>query len=187
VPEYELDNLYPALSGCLVFTEPGMLATASGIYISLKCATGAGGAGDIVLLRCDNEFSAASCEYRGRLLAGTEAPTYNDTFGSAANSFTGFSATDLIRTSAGDYLLVTPTESDNYRGCLAFRIASLDNATLERVAGVATLQTSLRGTATSFNGACGYTANNTSLGIIYSELFPGTPPQFRILASGTNL
>jgi len=188
VPEYELDNLYPDLAGCLVFTEPGMLATASGIYISLKCATAAGGAGDVILLRCDNQFSAGSCTYRGTMLAGTEASAYNDAFGTGANSFTGFSATDLVRTGAGDYLLVTPTESDGYRGCFAFKIANIDNAILDRDAGgAAILQQSLQGTVASFNGACGYTESNTTLGIVYSELFPGTPPQFRILPSNQNL
>jgi len=186
-PEYELDNLFSELASCLVFTEPGALATASGIYVSLKCATGAGGAGDVLLVRCDNEFSAGSCSYRGKLLVGAEASTYNDTFGAAANSFDGFSATELVRVGAINYLLVTPTESDIYRGCLAFQITSLDNATLERASGVATLQASLRGTPSSFNGACGYTANNTALGILYSEYFPGSAAQFRILPSGTNL
>jgi len=93
-----------------------------------------------------------------------------------------------VRTGAGDYLLVTPTEADGYRGCFAFKIANLDSATLDRGAGgVATLQQSLQGTAGSFNGACGYTESNTTLGIVYSELFPGTPPQFRILPSNQNL
>lgn len=199
VPEYELDNLYPALSGCLVFTEPGMLATASGIYISLKCATGAGGAGDVVLLRCDNAFSVANCEYLGTLLRGTEASRYNSTF-PGGNTFTGFSATELVRASSRDFLLVTPTETDNstsppgdiYRGCLAFEIANIDSATLVRDASsvltpqLAVLRASLRGTPTSFNGACAYTQANTPLGIVFSEL-AASAPHFTIQSGGTQL
>jgi len=181
-PEYHLDTLHPALSGCLVFTEPGMLATLNGVYISLKCATGAGGAGNVVLLRCDNQISAGSCGYRGTLLTGPEAANYNDTFGVGASNFTGFSATELVNSGSGNYLLVTPTEGDLYRGCLAFEIVSLDDATLVRDgSNVAIARQSVRGTAGSFNGACGQSVG--TLGILYSELFPGQPPQFRIFGS----
>lgn len=187
-PEYNLNTLHPDLSGCLAFTEPGMLATPNGIYISLKCATGAGGAGNVVLLRCDNELSAGSCSYRGILLTGPEAANYNNAFGAGANSFTGFSATELGKSVSGVYLLVTPTEGDLYRGCLAFEISNLDNATLVRDgSNVAILRRSIRGTAGSFNGACGYSTPNYTLGILYSELFPGSPPQFRVLGSGQSL
>jgi hypothetical protein len=191
LPEYELDNLVPALSTCLVFTEPGMLATANGIYISLKCATGAGGSGDVILMRCDNQFSIGSCNYPGTPLSGTEAARYNGTF-AGGNAFTGFSATELVRAGGRDFLLVTPTEGDIYRGCLAFEIDDLDSATLVRDAAslltpkLAILSTSLRGTPGSFNGACGYTQANTSLGILYSELSAITP-HFTIQSSGYQL
>jgi hypothetical protein len=184
-PEYNLHTLNAALGGCLVFTEPGMLATASGVYISLKCATGAGGAGNVVLVRCDNQVTPGSCTYRGTLLAGTEAGNYNNAFGLGANSFTGFSATELVQVASKNYLLVTPTESDNYRGCFTFEIGNLESASLVRdLSGVATLHASLRGTPGSFNGACGHSAGNTALGILYSELVLSAHPFFRIFASG---
>jgi hypothetical protein len=188
-PEYNLNTLHSDLGGCLAFTEPGMLPTPGGTYVSLKCATGAGGAGNVVLLRCDSRFSAGSCTYRGTLLTGPEAANYNNAFGVGANSFTGFSATELGGKSATEiFLLVTPTEGDLYRGCLAFEIGNLDNATLVRDSGnVAVLRLGVRGTAGSFNGACGYSASNYTLGILYSELFPGSPPQFRIFGSGQSL
>ncbi|UCH53866.1 MAG: hypothetical protein JSW09_03490 [Pseudomonadota bacterium] len=186
-PEYNLHTADPALNDCLAFAEPGMLATPNGMYLSLKCASGPNGAGNVILLRCDNQFSAGSCTYRGTILAGSEAPIYNNAFGAGANSFTGFSATDLARIGATDYLLVTPTENDGYRGCFAFEISSLDNATLVRASGVATLRGSVTGTPGSFNGACGHTASNTALGIVYSELVLTANPFFRIFASGQGL
>jgi hypothetical protein len=187
-PEYNLHTLHPAMSGCLAFTEPGMLATPDGIYISLKCASGAGGAGNVVLLRCDNQMSAGSCSYRGTLLSSAEAASYNNIFGVGANSFTGFSATELASGGSSNYLLVTPTEGDLYRGCLAFEIGNLDSATLVRDgSNVAVVRRSVRGTAGSFNGACGYDKGIGPLGVLYSELFPGAPPQFRIIGSGQSL
>lgn len=184
-PEYYLPSLDAALGACLAFTEPGMLALPAGVYISLKCATGAGGAGNVVLLRCDHEFNPGTCTYRGTLLTGTEAASYNNVFGPGANSFTGFSASELFSVRSTAYLLVTPTELDAYRGCLVFELNDVDNAVLLRDAGsVAVVRRSLRGSAGSFNGACGYTAANTALGVLYSETVPPASPVFRISGSG---
>jgi hypothetical protein len=185
VPEYDLAALYPAvneLSTCAAFTEPGAIATNSGVYISLKCATG--GVGKVVLLKCDNELTASSCTYIGDFTDDSEAAQ----FSGAGQNFDGFSATELVVASGKTYLIVTPTESpgDLYRGCLVFEVADLATATLVRNVGDPVLVKRVEGTSGSFNGACGYAEGLSASGIIYSEL-NNTAPQFRLFASHSEL
>jgi len=187
-PELRANLLDPALAGCLAFAEPGMLATAEGVYIGLKCATGAEDAGDVILLRCDHGLAAANCSYRGRLIAGTEAAAFSDVFGTGANSFSGFSAPELVRSNARNYLLVTPTDPGGYRGCLAFEVTDPESAALARdMFGMPLVKAAVSGIPGSFRGACGHTPGNSALGILYSQLVLTAKPYFRIYASGTSL
>lgn len=178
-PEFPLASQYSAqLGGCAVFTEPGMLARADGIYVSLQCAT----LGKIILLRCDRSFS--SCDYRGDLLAGSEAAL----FSLSGQSLQGFSASELVDVGGSAYLIVTGYEPppDTYRGCLVFRIADLESASVERSAGNPVLVKRVAGTPGSFNGACGYHPAADGGGIMYSE-FSNSTPQFHLFASRINL
>jgi hypothetical protein len=186
IPEYNLAALYAGagqLGACLAFTEPGMLATASGIYISLKCATGAA-TGKVILLRCGNAFAAGSCVYRGDLLADGEAQA----FAPSGESYDGFSASELVAAGGANYLFVTPTQSpgDQYRGCLVFAVQNLEAATLVRDAGNRPLAVKRIGGASSFHGACGYAAGASASGIIYGEYRTGAP-SFRLYGSGVTL
>lgn len=183
-PEYVPASLASGgqLGGCVVFSEPGALATASGIYISLKCAT-VGNTGKVALLRCANNLTAASCVYRGDLLLDSEAQQ----FAPSSQNYDGFSATELVMIGTTPYLIVTPTLVDFYHGCLVFQIADLDSATLVRNgSNNPVLQRTITGTSGSFNGACGYTPAASSSGVIYSEL-QGSVPQFRLYRSGVTL
>jgi hypothetical protein len=176
-PEFPLAALSGAqLGGCAVPTEPGMLARADGIYVSLQCAP----AGKIVLLRCDRAFS--TCSYLGDFLAADEAAQYS----LSGQSLTGFSASELVEVGGTVYLIVSGYEPplDTYRGCLVFRIADLASASLERSGGKPVLVKRVSGSGGSFNGACGYHA--AASGIIYSEL-SGASPQFHLFASGIEL
>lgn len=184
IPEYDLAALYPAadaLGACVAFTEPGVTANSGGIYISLKCATG--GVGKIVLIKCDNELTASSCTYIGDFIGDTEAAQFEQ----VGQSFSGFSATELVTVSSNTYLILTPTESPGelYRGCLAFEVADLEAATLVRNMTVPVLTKRIEGTAGSFNGACGYAEGLSASGVIYSEYYD-TTPQFRLFASKIN-
>ena len=175
-PEYPLERLFPAALGdCLVFTEPGALVAEDGVYISLKCPTGAEG-GKIVLLHCSHDL--LTCDYRGNLLEDEEASSFN-------NRFNGFSATEMFRNSEDIFLMVTPTETEAklYRGCYVFRIIDLENAELERIDSRPNVVLIVEGTDRSFNGACTY-SQGSAVGIIYSQAFPGAPPEFRLFASG---
>ena len=188
-PEYTPATLAPGgqLAGCPIFTEPGALATASGVYISLKCATGSN-TGKVVLLRCGNDLAAASCVYLGDLLPDTAAPQFTV----SGQTYDGFSATELVTVGSTNYLIVTPTIADAYRGCLVFQIANLNTAALERVGGVPTgmpvLIKSIFGTPGSFNGACGYSSAASASGIIYGQIqVQGSALQFGLYASGVTL
>ncbi|MBU1776634.1 MAG: hypothetical protein KJ899_08330 [Gammaproteobacteria bacterium] len=180
-PEKQLNALHAPLSNCLAFTEPSMLAKADDIYISLHCLGGASNS-KIFGMRCDRSFS--TCTYLGDFLQGSEAAQFSQ----SGQSFSGFSATELVSVGGNDYLVVTPTETsgDTYRGCLAFRISDLATATLARTNGVPTLIKRISGTSGSFNGACGYDADATGSGIIYSEA-NASAPNFRMFASHISL
>lgn len=181
-PELELDKLFPGqrdLGNCLAFTEPGMLADAEGIYVSMKCAAGKAG-GKVILLKCAHDF--ASCDYRGTFLSDSDARHYGD-------RYSGFSATELVRKNGRVFLLVTPTEDPGelYRGCLAFEIRSLETATLYQRSGSPKVILRVVGDAGSINGACGYTPGSDRSGVIYGQYFHGLRPAFRLFRSGRNL
>lgn len=177
-PEIPVATLSSALGGCEVPTEPGMLARAEGIYVSLQCAP----AGKIVLLRCDRAFS--TCSHLGDFLAADEAAQ----FSLSGQSLNGFSASELVEVGGAAYLIVTGYEPppDTYRGCLVFRVADLASASLERSGGKPVLVKRVAGSSGSFNGACGYHTAASGSGIIYSE-YSSVSPQFHLFASGTNL
>lgn len=184
--EYPLDSLVPALSDCATFTEPGILAVSSGMYVALYCAPDpniANSMGKIVLLQCTHTAGAAfaSCNYLGNLLVNNEA--------AAHGAYNGFSAPDLVHAGTRDYLIVTPTSNNGYRGCLVFEIADLATASLVRDAqnkavAVKSLANSHGG---GHFGACGYHPAATASGIIDSSHHTSWNPQFRIFASKNNL
>lgn len=174
--DIQLNMLHTALNGCGVFTEPSMLAKSDGIYISLHCL---GTTSKIIGVKCDRLFS--SCSYLGDFLLGSEAAQFSQ----SGQSFTGFSATELVSAGGNEYLTVTPTEppDDSYRGCLVFRVSDLPTATLYRSNNAPMLVKRLSGSSGSFNGACGYDSGATGSGIIYSEYNATATPHFRLFAS----
>jgi hypothetical protein len=176
-PEIQLNTLNTSLNGCGIFTEPSMLAKSDGIYISLACM---GTTSKIVGVKCDRTFT--TCSYLGDFLQGSEAAKFSQ----SGQTLDGFSASELVSVDSNDYLIVTPTESDIYRGCLAFRISNLANATLDRSGGVPVLVKRISGTSGSFNGACSYDPRATGSGIIYSEATTSAP-QYHLFASHITL
>jgi len=83
--------------------------------------------------------------------------------------------------------VIDPTGSV-YRGCVAYKITSLNNAEIERNPGsgapVASLVVDEHG---DFNGACGYVAELTGSGIMMSGAFTTQTPVFRLFATGEQL
>jgi hypothetical protein len=167
------------MGNCAAFTEPGVLARADGIYVSLQC----GGGGKLVLLRCDRAFS--SCNYLGDLLADGEAAAFAD----SAHPINGFAATELVESGSAVYLIVTgyDTVSTAYHGCLVFQVSDLASARVERASGHPVPVKRVEGKPAHFNGACGYDGGATASGIIYSEYIDGTGPRFHLYASHEKL
>ena len=172
-PEYTLDMLDPALSGCVAFTEPGVLPKNSGIYVALLCATAAP-PGKIILLRCDHFMS--NCSYLGTMLDGSEAALLN-------SSYDNFSAAELVTANGSDYLIVTPSASTIYRGCVIYKITDIDLAAIERESGDAK-PTAVFEASGDFNGACGYVEGLTGSGVIMSKAFFNSSPAFRLFTTG---
>src|SRR5215813_4070485 len=99
-PEVRLDHLDTALADCVVFTEPGLLATSHALYASLLCVRPQPEESRIVLLR--SVHPAGPWEYLGALLRSSDASTLDP-------SFTSFSASELAGSGRRLYLIVTPT------------------------------------------------------------------------------
>lgn len=178
-PEYALDTLYPsALGDCVAVSEPGILIKSSGVYVSLLCAK-ATPPGKIFLLRCDHALD--NCQYLGDFLTGDEASHLN-------SAYDGYSASEMVTVANSDYLIVTPTIStgDLYRGCVAYKITDLDNASVLRDSGTPVAELILEQHG-DFNGACGYTEGLSGSGIIMSEAFINSSPTFRLFTTGANL
>ncbi len=69
-PEVALHLLHADLNGCLVFSEPAMLATPGSLYVALLGAEGTSTNGRIALIRL--QHSTAAWEYRGSLLVNAQ-------------------------------------------------------------------------------------------------------------------
>ena len=184
-PEFPLASQYPGLADCAVFAEPGMLAVANGVNVVLRCAPAplSSDIGKIVLLTCTHTPAKAfaSCSYQGNFLTDTEASDHG--------AYDGFSAPDLVNAGAKNYLIVTPTNSDGYRGCLVFEVADLATATLVRDGSDKAVVVKSINTASSADhfGACGYHAGATGSGVIHGEYRASSVPNFRLFRSGSNL
>ena len=177
-PEVRLDQLDPALGDCVVFTEPGLLATSHALYVSLSCARPQPEEGRIVLVRWVQP--AGPWEYVGTLLRSADAATFDP-------SFTSFSASELAGGGRRLYLIVTPTVQpyDWYGGCLVFALEDLDRALLRDADGDGKPDVLLRlaGSPGSFSGACGWDRAARASGIIYGQVFPAPQPVFHLFAS----
>lgn len=182
-PAIALDTVDAGLSGC-IFTEPGMLATSSALYVSMLCAK-TPTSHLIALFKCSspcNVTNAASWSYLGSALSDADASAlgYNE----------GFSATNLVASGGQNYLIVTPVSTtpfdSYYNGCRVYRFADIDTASLQRSGGVPTPVTSANGSAGSFNGACTYLPGASKAGILYSELVQTPAIGFKVFSSGIN-
>ena len=177
-PEVRLDVLDPELGDCLVFTEPGLLATSKALYASLSCATAQPESRRIVLLKWP--YPAGPWEYRGTLLRARDAVAIDP-------GFTSFTASELAGRGRRTYLIVSPTvqPSDWYGGCLVFALEDIDRALLRDADGDGRADVLLRlaGSPGTFSGACGWDRAARRSGIIYGEVFPAAVPVFRMFES----
>ena len=175
LPEVALDTLDSSLASCAVFTEPGVLPKSNGIYVALLCGV-ANSPGKIILLRCDHDM--AGCAYKGVMIDGSEATK-------VSSSYDNFSAAELVTVKGEDYLIVTPSVLTLYRGCLIYKIKDLEQAQIERVGGIAQATAVIEENG-DFNGACGYVEGLTGGGVLMSQAFFNSTPNFKIFTTDYN-
>ncbi|MFZ2160883.1 MAG: sialidase family protein [Sideroxyarcus sp.] len=186
-PQIQLDTaLDPALNTC-VFTEPGMYASDSALYLSLLCVKTSDLSHLTVLLKCTspcNTGSAASWSYLGTVLQDSNA--------TAIGFDSGFSGSGLFESAGSMYLVATPVQTagapwpDYYNGCRVYRFSNIDSALLQTSGSQPALVGSVNGTTGSFNGACSYNASANLSGMLYSELNTSATDLFRIYMSHKN-
>ena len=183
-PQIQLDTaLNPALNNC-VFSEPGMYATNSALYMSLLCVRLSDSNHLIALFKCTGACTTGSAwTYLGTALQNSDA---------AALGFdTGFSASGMFESGGNVYLVATPVQtagapwSDYYSGCRIFKFADIDTALLQMTGSQPALIGSVNGTPGSFNGACAYHASSNMSGMLYSE-FNTSALTFQIFKSHIN-
>lgn len=185
-PLIQLDTAFPALNTC-VFTEPGMYASDSALYLSLLCVKTSDLSHLTVLLKCASPCdtgNAASWSYLGTVLQDSNA---------AAIGFdSGFSGSGLFESAGSMYLVATPVQTagapwpDYYNGCRVYRFSNIDSALLQTSGSQPALIGSVNGTAGSFNGACTYNTSANMSGMLYSEANTSVTDVFRIYMSHKN-
>ncbi|MEZ4253694.1 MAG: exo-alpha-sialidase [Polyangiales bacterium] len=174
-PRVRLDTL-EGLEGCLVATEPALLAVDTTLHFALFCARSAVDT-RVMLIRLDH----ATEEFRmtGTVVTASDAATLNP-------EYDGLNAADLYAQDGGYRLLLTPTTASRYRGCFAFEI-DLTTARLRDDTGDGpdpSFSLPLGESSDApFGGACTALAGSR-LGLIYGEV-RRTAPAFTLTASGT--
>ncbi|HSN92484.1 MAG TPA: sialidase family protein [Anaeromyxobacteraceae bacterium] len=184
VPAIALDALDPDLAGC-VLAEPGLLATAGAIHLTLDChRLGPPPTSRVFLLACATPCAwtdAGSWRYVGRLLEPSDAQALDP-------GYSGFSGTALLERGGSAYLLATPVAAagGRYDGCRVYRFADLGAGVLERSAGRLVTVARVRGIPGTHHGACAHHAE-LGTGILLSQLAGLSPPDFRVEASGIDV
>lgn len=170
-----------------VFAEPGLLATASAVYLAIFCAD----AGTmpiteyLVYFRCASPCdmtSATGWEYLGRLLTPADAL--------AATGNDHYQAPSLMQKNGKTYLLVTPvdtTTSNRYNGCRVYEFSDVDTNQLRRSGGELVEVARVDGLMGTHNGACaGFAGLNG--GLLLSQFEVAAPSEtFNIYQSQIDL
>jgi len=170
-----------------IFTEPGLHATSSAIYLSIYCAdvSSAPLTEYLLYFRCNSPCvitSKASWEYLGRLLAPADAQ--------AATGSHHYQAPALATGNGKTYLLATPVDTtvgDRYNGCRVYELVDVDSNQLRRASGVPVEVARVDGAAGSHNGACA-AFSGLQGGLLLSQFeSTATPETFRIFKSQVSL
>jgi hypothetical protein len=181
--EIALETRDPELAHC-VFAEPGLVATASGLFLSIDCqSVETSVVPYVTLLSCSypgcDVTAATNWHYIGRVLAPADAQA-------VSSQYKGYSASALAEQDGDYYLLATPvdTTGDRYDGCRVFRFTDLASGTLARVGGLPLTVAQVTGLSGSHHGACAHHAALAN-GILLSQVdTAGAPAVFRVFASG---
>ncbi|MEM7604332.1 MAG: hypothetical protein AAF411_03170 [Myxococcota bacterium] len=162
-PEVFVDALNPALSMCLVMTEPAMVAESEGLLYMAACGSRSGVR--IVSLR----LNAGAWSFIGEQLRPEDAQAINA-------ALTGFNAADLHRHGDQTRLLISPVMGGLYRGCILYNV--VDGV----VSGAPIEATRPHTDGTIQSGVCAFDPALRA-GMIFGETHFGEP-QFRLFATG---
>ncbi len=171
------------LSPCSTIAEPTALASIDGFYLSYQCGSSDWLAKNSTLRVSKFTRSAAGMSYQdnlGSFLPRSEIDLFKLVYGRYVPEFTqltNFGAPEIFTTASGKYLMVTSMDDNfHYRGCLIFKIASLDVPQVVKTdTGVPLLVNYIPGISQSFRGACTYTSSSTGSGVVLSQLTPNVP------------
>ena len=192
-PLVDIAKMDPSLKMCVAMSEPGAMATPSGLYMSIDCyapkvsnVVGLLGIGvfgvqrKTILLKCEGPPQRQdSWRYIATLLTSDDAQFFGK------DAFTG---SDLFSARGHAYLLASPVSNkpwkNAYNGCYLFRFASLETGTLEREQGHPLPLMKIHGFADSFNGACTYQASVPGAGFLFGQVTTEGRPVFHIYTTG---
>jgi hypothetical protein len=197
-PILQLDRLHDDLSYCLALSEPGAMATSTGIYLSMGCIQPKihsvagmlgigmfGVTGKTILLKCDapcHPANPTAWKYISTLLEDEDARSFG---------YKGFAAPDLFTQESRAYLLISPTSDTpvqgSYNGCFVLRFTDLTQGKLARAAdGRLEVVKEFRGRPGTFNGDCTYQSSVSASGFMYGEITFTGKPFFQIFQTGPN-
>lgn len=163
-PNRIVNAIDPALNQCLVVSEGSATTFNGALDFVFACSNGI--TQKIVQLRSTDH--ANSFTYVGTLLQASDGAAFNANY---------FSAPTLIATETNAQLLIaTPVAArtingtslpNAYSGCVAFPVASEQNATLFRSSsGIPLAILQIPAAINQLNGACAFERNTTSLGVL---------------------
>ncbi len=173
-----VNGLDPDLAGCYLVAEGAATARPGALDLVLACPYGSGDPipQKVVLLRSADH--GATFAYVSTLLDAPDAAGIGASFYTAPALLPG--------TDPAPLLLVTPSFSAIYGGCLAFPFADLEAGALVRDAGVPAAILAVPAGEGMYGGACALDRGLTGAGLLRSEvdLSVPWPPTFRILRTG---
>jgi len=194
-PLIRVHALHKDLAMCVALTEPGAMATPSGLYLSLDCfepkvqnAVGLlamgilGVKGRVMMLKCDapcHPANPGAWRYIATMLTDDDAK---------AAGFLRYSASDLFAQDGNAYLMVSPVSDKpvkaSYNGCHIYRFSNLEKAMLELDRDKPRIIRKVQGHPGSFNGACTFQTSVAPSGFLYGEIDFAGRPVFRIFQTG---
>lgn len=172
-PVIALQSLNVQLNNCLIFTEPGLLSTASFLYMTSICVEASNYR--VALFRCAQPCAMTSgWSYVATLLQNSDAVSLG---------YLNFSASELLQENGANYLMVSPEGATGspgiYHGCKVYKFTDINTGTLQ---GAPTAVNTVNGTQGSFNGACGFDEQSQT-GIVFSEFNFTLNESFQIFKS----
>ncbi len=178
-------------SSCSTIAEPTALGSNDGFYLSYQCGSIDYLAKNSTLRVSKLARSATGSSFQdnlGSFLPRSEIDLFKLVYSRYVPEFaqlSNFGAPEIFTTPSGKYLMVTSMDDNfHYRGCLIFKIASLDIPQVVKTdTGVPLLVSYIPGVSQSFRGACTYTSTSTGSGVVLSQLTPNVPYFFFTLVN----